>query len=59
MGARRSGAMLVATDLLRSALGRVLLLPEGIVEIGGTLIEGAAARFNTHICAGQTRLLPN
>jgi hypothetical protein len=50
--------MLVATDLPRSALGRVLLLPEGIVEIGDTLIEGAAARFNTHIGAGQTRMLP-
>ena len=42
----------------RSEFGRVLLLPEGIVEIGDTLIEGAAARFNTHIGAGQTRMLP-
>jgi len=50
--------MLVAIDFTRSALGRILLLPQGLVEISGTLIEGAGARFDTHIGAGQTRMLP-
>jgi glutamate racemase len=45
-------------DLLRSALTRVLLLPQGVVKISGTLIERAGARFDTHIGAGQTRVLP-
>src|SRR5271170_1050280 len=55
---RKSGSNAIdKTDLERSALARVLLLPQGVVEIGGTLIEGAGAWFDTHIGARQTRLL--
>jgi hypothetical protein len=45
------------TGLPQSALGHVLR-PQGGVEISDTLIEGAAARLDTHIGAGQTRMLP-
>jgi hypothetical protein len=47
-----------SSHLLRSALTRVLLLPQGVVKIGGTLIESAGARVDIHIGAGQTRVLP-
>jgi hypothetical protein len=36
----------------------VLLLPQGVVKISGTLIERAGARVDTHIGAGETRVLP-
>ena len=36
----------------------VLLFPQGVVKISGALIEGASARFDTHIGAGETRVLP-
>jgi len=41
-----------------SGLDLVLLVPLGVVEIGDTLTEGAAAGRNTHIGTGQTRLRP-
>ena len=33
-------------------------LSTGVVKISGALIEGASARFDTHIGAGETRVLP-
>ena len=36
----------------------MLLFPQGVVKISGALIEGASARFDTHIRAGKTRVLP-
>ena len=36
----------------------MLLFPQGVVKISGALIEGASARFDTHIGAGETRVLP-
>ena len=36
----------------------VLLFPQGVEKISGTLIEGAGARVDTHIGASQTRVLP-
>jgi hypothetical protein len=48
----------VLRDLRRSVLDQVLHLPQMLVEIDDTLIKGAAARIDTHIGAGQTRMLP-
>ena len=42
----------------RSALGFVLLVPQGVVEIEHALTEGAAAGVDTNIGTGQTRLRP-
>ena len=36
----------------------MLLFPQGVVKISGTLIEGAGARFDTYIGAGETCVLP-
>jgi len=36
----------------------VLLFPQGVVKISGTPIEGACARVDTYIGAGETRVLP-
>src|SRR5207244_10997866 len=45
------------SDLL-SALRLVLLVPHGVIEVDDTLAEGAAARGDTDIGAGQLRLGP-
>jgi hypothetical protein len=52
------GTGTVLRDLRRSVLDQVLHLPQMLVEISDTLIKGAAARIDTHIGAGQTRMLP-
>jgi hypothetical protein len=41
-----------------SVVALILLVPQGVVEIENTLTEGAAARGDTHIGAGQTCLWP-
>jgi hypothetical protein len=42
-----------------SAFKLVLLVPQGVVEIGDTLTENGAARVDTDIGAGQSRLRPS
>ena len=39
-----------------STLRLVLLVPHGVIEVDDTLAEGAAARGDTDIGAGQLRL---
>ena len=46
------------TDLHQSALGLILLVPQGVVEIEDILIEGAVAGRDTHIGTGSTGLRP-
>ena len=36
----------------------MLLFPQGVEKISGTLIEDAGARIETHVDAGETRVLP-
>jgi hypothetical protein len=38
---------------------QILFGPQGMVQIGDTLAEGAAARGDAHVGAGQTRLRPS
>jgi hypothetical protein len=59
--AEREPTVLVGSQVsdLLSALRFVLLVPHGVIEVDDTLAEGAAARGDTDIGAGQTRLLPS
>ena len=49
-----------AAGVLQSLPWRLFLLrlPQGVVKISGTLIEDAGARIETHVDAGETRVLP-
>jgi hypothetical protein len=60
---QRADSDLPTTNLMRSVadlsplvVTLVLQIPQGVVEIEGTLIESAASRGDTHICTGQTRV---
>jgi hypothetical protein len=59
-GSRNIGSefAVAADDLYRSTFPRVLLIPQGVVEIEDASIEGAAVWFETHIGTGETRSLP-
>src|SRR5215831_6212226 len=52
-------AGIAATEInLSSVLGNVLLVPQGVIEIEYTLIEGVASWVDTHIGTGETRSHP-
>src|SRR5215510_7556895 len=50
---------IAATEInLSSVLGNVLLVPQGVIEIEYTLIEGVASWVDTDIGTGETRSHP-
>ena len=49
---------IIADDLYRLPFPRVLLIPQGVVEIEDASIEGGAAWVETHIGTGETRSRP-